>query len=331
MASINEDHSIDTSHPTLANAPKTKTKLEDDSESLLGIMLKRQRLNSESMGKKQDFSFMPSLTAMTRKDAPLNTSSASNSDLKEMIKRRDLKAADKKFNCQQPRTPTTEPSIPDVIHRRNRISSDKQYQLPKVDIKVPDLLDNNRKLSSMKPSQRDPFSKKMQPENQNNPKSKPAIFNSVTVGMIRSSLSPAKIDHHTSHSFAENVTSKPSGMRDRALQLVQLFGGECLSEKKLSIVKGDEAFKFKCFNGHIFYKFVAELQKMRPLKSRTMSKTTTASSNSSASISSDDESPITTSSSMNGCWCPKCESFYKGAEIIAKSCGFRLCGDLYAN
>ena len=212
MASINEDHSIDTSHPTLA-------KLEDDSgqQSLLGIMLKRQRLNSESMGKKQDFSFMPSLTAMTRKDAPLNTSSASNSDFKEMIKRRDLKVADKKFNCQQPRTPTTEPSIPDVIHRHR----EKQYQLPKVDIKVPDLLDNNRKLSSMKPSQRDPhcdpFSKKMQPENQNNPKSKPAIFNSVTVGMIRSSLSPAKIDHHTSHSFAENVTSKPSGMRDRAL------------------------------------------------------------------------------------------------------------------
>ena len=142
LASINEDHSIDTSHPTLANAPKTKTKLEDDSESLLGIMLKRQRLNSESMGKKQDFSFMPSLTAMTRKDAPLNTSSDH--------KRRDLKAADKKFNCQQPRTPTTEPSIPDVIHRRNRISNDKKYQLPKVDIKVPDLLDDNRKLSSMK-------------------------------------------------------------------------------------------------------------------------------------------------------------------------------------
>ena len=148
--------------------------------------------------------------------------------------------------------------------------------------------------------------------------------------MIRSSLSPAKVDHHVGQTFAANVVSKPSGMRDRAMQLVELFGGECLSDKKLSIVKGAEAFKFKCTNGHIFYKFVAELQKMRPLQCRKMSKTTAASSSSSASISSDDDTPITTDPTSDGCWCPKCESFYKGAQIIAKSCGFRLCGDLYA-
>ena len=52
---------------------------------------------------------------------------------------------------------------------------------------------------------------------------------------------------------------KPSGLRDRALQLVAIFGGECLSEKKLSIVKGAEAFKFKCSHGHVFYKFTTEL------------------------------------------------------------------------
>lgn len=36
-------------------------------------------------------------------------------------------------------------------------------------------------------------------------------------------------------------------------------------------------------------------------------------------------------SSFEGLWCPKCESFYKSAQIIAKNCGFRLCGDLYAD
>ena len=114
------------------------------------------------------------------------------------------------------------------------------------------------------------------------------------------------------------------------MQLVQLFGGECLSDKKLSIVKGAEAFKFKCINGHVFYKFVTELQKMRPLQYRKLSKTTAASSSSSASISSDDDTPISMIDN-SGCWCPKCESFFKSAETIAKNCGFRLIGDLYSS
>ena len=32
---------------------------------------------------------------------------------------------------------------------------------------------------------------------------------------------------------------------------------------------------------------------------------------------------------MEGIWCPKCESFYKSAAILAKNCGFKLCGELY--
>ena len=46
------------------------------------------------------------------------------------------------------------------------------------------------------------------------------------------------------------------------MHLVKLFGGECLSDKKLSIIKGSEAFKYKCINGHVFYKFLAEIQSM---------------------------------------------------------------------
>ena len=59
--------------------------------------------------------------------------------------------------------------------------------------------------------------------------------------------------------FSADRDSKPSGLRDRAMQLVAFFGGECLSEKKLSIVKGAEAYKFKCSQGHVFYKFTTDL------------------------------------------------------------------------
>ena len=71
---------------------------------------------------------------------------------------------------------------------------------------------------------------------------------------------------------------KPDGLRDRASQLVAHFGGECLTDKKLSVVKGSEAFKFKCLQGHVFYKFVAELQEMKPKAlARRLSKSTAAS------------------------------------------------------
>ena len=58
---------------------------------------------------------------------------------------------------------------------------------------------------------------------------------------------------------------------------------------------------------------------------RKLSKSTAASSCSSDSTS----QPSNDVSNLEGLWCPKCENFYKNAQIIAKKCGFRLCGDLY--
>ena len=152
--------------------------------------------------------------------------------------------------------------------------------------------------------------------------------------ILRDSFQPCQNktanDHLNQPSFPSEVKSKPAGLRDRVLQLAQFFGGECLSDKKLSIVKGAEAYKFKCINGHIFYRFVTELQNnMRPLQQlRKLSKTTAASS--SSSNSDDDMSLSSQLLEANSCWCPKCESFYRGAATIAKNCGFKLCGEIYS-
>ena len=158
--------------------------------------------------------------------------------------------------------------------------------------------------------------------------------NSSISPTIRDSFQPSKTkkanDHLNYPSFPNEVQSKPAGLRDRVLQMAQFFGGECLSAKKLSIVKGAEAYKFKCINGHIFYRFVTELENnMRPLQQlRKLSKTTAASS--SSSNSDDDMSLSSQLLEANSCWCPKCESFYRGAATIAKNCGFKLCGEIYS-
>ena len=109
--------------------------------------------------------------------------------------------------------------------------------------------------------------------------------------------------------------------------MVERFGGECLSTERLSIVKGQEAYKFKCAHGHIFYKFVTDLAKLKNLTNRKLSKSTAAS----ISSNSDEEMDCEEKYSMAGVWCPKCESFYRSAEILAKNCGFKLVGDLYAD
>ena len=51
-------------------------------------------------------------------------------------------------------------------------------------------------------------------------------------------------------------------LKKRAIEIADLYQGECLSTEKLSIVKGQQAFKFKCQNGHIFYKFISEVSDM---------------------------------------------------------------------
>lgn len=136
-------------------------------------------------------------------------------------------------------------------------------------------------------------------------------------------LSPEDSSHTLT---ARPDSSQTSGLRDKASQLVERFGGECLSSSKLSIVKGLEAFKFKCTNGHIFYKFITQLKEMRPIRSRKFSKSTATSSSS----SSDGDMMQESESLLSGIWCPKCESFFKSAAILAKNCGFRICGGLYA-
>ena len=73
-------------------------------------------------------------------------------------------------------------------------------------------------------------------------------------------------EHASQPSFPKQVESQPAGLRDRVFQMAQLFGGECLSDQRLSICKGAEAYKFKCINGHIFYRFVKELDdNLKPL------------------------------------------------------------------
>ena len=134
---------------------------------------------------------------------------------------------------------------------------------------------------------------------------------------------------------------KSSGIRDRAQRLATRFEGQCLTDKRISIVKGAEAYKFKCINGHVFYKFVTELQSLHPVANRRISKTTTASMHSISSQSSSDSldremakllrEDISCPKSWQGCWCPKCEAFYKSADILAKKCGFKICGDLYSS
>lgn len=97
------------------------------------------------MGKKQNFSFMPTLTAMnSTKDALPSASSTSNSDIKEVTKRRDLKATVKSVNCHQLQTSNSDSSVSDVIYRHHKLSNDK-YQLPNVEIRVPDLLLKSQK------------------------------------------------------------------------------------------------------------------------------------------------------------------------------------------
>ena len=116
------------------------------------------------------------------------------------------------------------------------------------------------------------------------PLQKPVSYDDQPTSDAICTTPPANSDFVSKHG------QKPDGLRDKALQLIAHFGGEFLSEKRLSIVKGAEAYKFKCINGHIFYKYLTDLQKMRPIgKGRKLSKATAVSSSSASSRSSFDE------------------------------------------
>ncbi len=136
-------------------------------------------------------------------------------------------------------------------------------------------------------------------------------------------------------SDCKTMNGSSCSMRDKAMNLVKLFNGEFLSEKKLSIVKGAEAFKFKCVNGHVFYRFLTELKSMNLNFSRQQSKSTAECTSSQEMNSSDDDlllaaEDLQRKHSVEGSWCPKCESFFKQAQNLARNCGFKLCGQLYS-
>ena len=86
-----------------------------------------------------------------------------------------------------------------------------------------------------------------------------------------------------------NIVQKVDDLKKRAIEIADLYFGKCLSTEKLSFVKGQQAFKFKCQNGHIFYKFISEVSDMvlSMLKKTSVSTATSGS----PSESSDEETP----------------------------------------
>lgn len=95
-------------------------------------------------------------------------------------------------------------------------------------------------------------------------------------------------------------------------------------------MKGAEAYKFRCLNGHIFYKFLTELQSYSLRLNRKLSKTTASSGNSSDVESRVPSSAAKTGVNVAGAWCPKCESFYRNCQEVAQQSGFSLVGEMFA-
>lgn len=115
----------------------------------------------------------------------------------------------------------------------------------------------------------------------------------------------------------------------QARRLAAIFEGVVLTEKAFSLCKLQEklqeSVKFRCQNGHTFYKQVESLKtSLRNASGRKLSASTAAS----MSVSSDDETIDV--AHQYGCWCPKCEEFYSACKQIAKSSGFRLSGKLFS-
>lgn len=103
----------------------------------------------------------------------------------------------------------------------------------------------------------------------------------------------------------------------KASQLASKYDGECLSlNSHISVVKGCPSLKFKCQQGHVFYKFANELLDTS-FGMRKSSATTVASSDEESSPSRDQ-------------WCPKCESFYLNCQKTAAKSGFKLSGKIFS-
>jgi hypothetical protein len=116
----------------------------------------------------------------------------------------------------------------------------------------------------------------------------------------------------------------------RINQFAQNFDGECLSFSSdgslshVSIVKGQQALKFKCMHGHAFYKYVDELKQFYQHHSHLFGLQRKC-SNSTMASSSDEEEDV------NRIWCPKCVSFFRSCQSTAKQYNFSLIGKLYSS
>ena len=139
----------------------------------------------------------------------------------------------------------------------------------------------------------------------------------VASGIATDILGNQDRDNLPAFTTLRGPTKRPSCLspRDMAAQLVKLYGGQCLTQDKISIVKGAEAYKFKCANGHTFFKLISELRESYSI--------------SSASSDDLDTMSATQSSQDTCCWCLKCETIFKTSERLAKQSGFKLIGEMY--
>lgn len=134
---------------------------------------------------------------------------------------------------------------------------------------------------------------------------------------LQASQAAPRPDNVPETSFFDQVMSQ-------AKKLAGLFEGVVLTEKVLSICKAQDSVKFRCQNGHVFYKYVDSLKaQIKNALGRKLSASTAASS-----ASSDEEAQD--AAHMFGCWCPKCEEFFTACRKIARDAGFKLEGKLYS-
>lgn len=116
----------------------------------------------------------------------------------------------------------------------------------------------------------------------------------------------------------------------RVVYFASNFDGQCLSFSPegqinhISIVKGEQALKFKCMHGHAFYKFVSELLSSFNHYPHLFGIQRKGSSSTMAS-SSDEEDDF------SKIWCPKCVAFYRNCQSTARSYNFSLVGKIYSS
>ena len=220
-----------------------------------------------SAANKHEFSFIPKA-----KQAANATSSANVSPILKPtaapLRKRDLKDATKTMKSDLSGK-QMESDFSKFITVKKDQDSNNPAPLPRVDVKLRGLnsddflkqpIDNNRRPSfnNGNPSPCEPKIPKSVKFN-----FRPTVADKTGCNANADSQQkdvPTAKSGPVNPTFTTKRDSKPNGLRDKAMQLVARFGGEFLSEKRLSIVKGAEAFKFKCINGHVFYKFVTELQ-----------------------------------------------------------------------